>query len=118
MGGAIELGRRGEDAAVEYLRGQGMEVIARNWRCSLGEVDIVAVEGAVLVFCEVKTRRSTRFGTPLAGITPAKAARLRRLVGAWLAGNDAHRGPVRIDALGILWHPGGSLEVTHVRGAA
>src|SRR5690348_6271287 len=56
------LGRYGEALAVRYLREQGMEVVDRNWRCEIGEVDIVARDGDCLVICEVKTRRSSGFG--------------------------------------------------------
>lgn len=112
------LGRRGEDAAVEYLRGRGMQVVTRNWRCRHGEIDIVARDGAELVFCEVKTRRGTGFGTPVSAITAKKAARLRLLAGVYLVEAGGHRGPVRIDAVGILWRGDDLLEVEHLRGVA
>ncbi len=117
MGDAPGLGRRGEDAAAQYLQGRGMTIVARNWRCTTGEIDIVAREGSVLVFCEVKTRRGLRYGPPLEAITPAKAARLRRLAGAWLAESGGHAGQIRIDAVGILWYRDGLLDVRHVLGA-
>src|SRR5690606_2707639 len=76
---ASAIGEYGERLACEYLVGLGYVVIDRNWRCDQGELDIVAREGDCLVFCEVKTRRSTAFGPPVESVTPAKAARLRRL---------------------------------------
>jgi putative endonuclease len=112
------LGTRGEDAAVEHLTGLGMQVVARNWRCRHGEVDVVAREGQTLVFCEVKTRSGLGYGSPLAAITAAKQARLRRLVAVYLAEVGGHRGPVRIDAVGILWQPDCAPEVVHLRGVA
>lgn len=118
MGQRSELGRRGEDAAAEYLRGRGMHVVARNWRCRWGEIDLIARDGPALVFCEVKTRSGTGFGSPLAAITAQKAARLRRLVGLWLVEAADHPGPIRIDAIGIVWRRDGLLEVQHVRGVA
>lgn len=114
--GAQQLGRDGEDAAVAYLGGRGMTVVERNWRCRHGEIDIVARDGDALVFCEVKTRRGLGFGPPLSAITTRKAARLRLLASLWLAQTGGHRGPVRIDALGILWGADGLLEVQHLRG--
>src|SRR5665213_2169327 len=69
----LALGRYGEAFAADYLISAGMTVLDRNWRCRDGEVDIVAVEGDVLVICEVKTRRGVEFGTPLDAVTPAKA---------------------------------------------
>lgn len=113
-----QLGQAGEDAAAQHLVRQGMQVIARNWRCRYGEIDIIARDGSVLVFCEVKTRRGTRFGVPLAAITPRKVARIRRLAALWLVETGGHRGPVRLDALGLLQHPDGHLDIEHVRGVS
>jgi putative endonuclease len=118
MGDRQDLGRRGEDAAAAYLQRRGVEVVQRNWRCRHGEIDIVAREGETLVICEVKTRRGVWFGTPLDAITYRKAGRLRRLVGAYLAEAGGHAGPVRIDAIGILWESDGLLRVEHLRGVA
>jgi putative endonuclease len=118
MGDRQDLGRRGEQAAVAYLQGRGVVVVQRNWRCRHGEIDIVAREGETLVFCEVKTRRGVGFGTPLDAITYRKAGRLRLLVGAYLAEAGVHVGPVRIDAIGILWGSDGLLRLEHLRGVA
>lgn len=113
-----QLGRDGEDAAVGYLMGHGMRVVERNWRCRYGEIDIVAREGAVLVFCEVKTRRGTGYGVPLGAITATKLARMRRLAALWLEESGGHRGPIRIDAVGLLRHPDGHFAIEHVRGVS
>ncbi|GAA4900604.1 putative endonuclease [Stackebrandtia albiflava] len=78
-GDRSSLGRRGEDLACAHLRRDGMRILCRNWRSRRGELDIVARSGRLLVFCEVKTRRSVRFGTPMSAVGPAKAARIRRL---------------------------------------
>ncbi len=117
MGERSDLGRRGEDAAAEHLAACGMGIVARNWRCASGEIDIVAIDGPVLVFCEVKTRTGQAYGPPLAAITAAKAARLRRLVGEWLC-RSHHQGPVRIDGVAILWRGGRPQQIEHVRGIA
>ena len=61
----ILIGRCGEDEAVRHLQAAGYVVLGRNWRCELGEIDIVARDGDVLVICEVKTRSGLGFGTPL-----------------------------------------------------
>jgi putative endonuclease len=95
-----------------------MVVVCRNWRCRYGEIDIVAQDAATLVFCEVKTRRGTGFGIPLDAITRQKVARLRRLASAYLAEQGGHRGPVRIDAVGILWGRDDRLVLEHLRGVA
>ncbi|KIX66225.1 hypothetical protein SF23_20485, partial [Streptomyces sp. MBRL 10] len=71
------LGRYGEDLAARRLTEAGMSVIARNWRCRGGEIDIVARDGDALVVCEVKTRRAGDFEHPMAAVRPAKTERLR-----------------------------------------
>ena len=112
------LGARGEDLAVEVLEAQGFVMVARNWRCAIGELDIIARDPRehALVFCEVKCRSGRGYGTPLESITHAKLRRLRHLVGEWLAAHPGSHERVRLDAIGIVWLPGREPEVTHVRG--
>lgn len=104
------LGRSGEDAAAEWYRAAGYEVVARNWRCRLGEIDLVCRRGRVLVICEVKARSSARFGSPLEAVTAAKQRRLRRLAAAYLdgAGEGGRAAVVRFDVAAVL---GGEVEV-------
>lgn len=116
MAAKDELGRRGEDAAARYLTGLGWSVLERNWRCRWGELDLVARDGADLVFVEVKTRSGTSHGHPVEAIDAAKLRRLRRLAGAWLAAHAAHADGVRIDLLAVLARPGRPVEVEHLRG--
>jgi putative endonuclease len=118
MGDSRELGRQGEDAAVAYLLGRGMVLVQRNWRCRHGEIDIVARDGRTLVLCEVKTRSGLGYGAPLGAITARKCARLRRLATAYLQETGGHPGPVRIDAVGILWGADRPLTLEHVRAVA
>jgi len=114
-----ELGRRGEEFAAEWLVKAGMRVVARNWRCPVGEIDIVAQDGQALVIVEVKTRTSDAFGHPFEAITPAKLKRLHLLASAWLAGHPGTRHPeVRIDVLGILWPEFGEPSIQHLRGVS
>jgi putative endonuclease len=110
------LGRDGEQVAAEYLQRSGLRILARNWRCSEGEIDIVAAERRVLVVCEVKTRSSTRYGTPVEAITRAKRRRLRRLAVRWLAANGVLFDEVRIDVVGLTRDPAGGFTIEHVRG--
>jgi putative endonuclease len=112
----LALGRYGEELAARYLREQGLAVVERNWRCAHGEVDIVARDGSYLVICEVKTRRGTGFGDPVEAVTAAKASRLRRLASAYLHDHGGHRGPVRIDVVGVLCVPGRPPVLRHVVG--
>jgi len=110
------LGRFGEAYAARHLVERGMVLLDRNWRCEAGEIDLVLRDGRVLVVCEVKTRSSTAFGSPLEGVTVAKAARLRRLAARWLAEHHLRPDDVRIDLVGVLTVPGSAPQVDHVTG--
>lgn len=110
------VGRYGEQVAARALTDAGLTVLERNWRCESGEIDIVAREGDVLVVCEVKTRTSTRFGSPLEAVTPAKGRRLRRLAARWVQDHGVHPAEIRIDVVGVLRPPRGPVEVEHLRG--
>jgi putative endonuclease len=112
------LGAYGEALAAEHLVEQGMTVLDRNWRCDLGEIDLVLRDGPVLVVCEVKTRSSTAFGSPLEGVTERKAARIRRLAARWLAAHSVRPAEVRIDLVGVLAVRGAPVQIDHVRGVA
>ena len=109
------LGRRGEQLAGEYLVGTGMVLVERNWRCALGEIDLVLREGSETVFVEVKTRAGLGYGHPLEAITAVKLARLRRLAGAWCEAHPDHSGGIRIDAVGVVAPRGGAVIVEHLR---
>jgi putative endonuclease len=115
MAAKDDLGRRGEQVAADYLAGAGMTLVERNWRCPQGEIDIVARDGAELVFVEVKTRSSTGFGHPLEAITVAKLARLRRLAAAWCAAHPGPHGLIRIDAVAVVAPLFGAVSVEHLK---
>jgi putative endonuclease len=111
------VGRYGEDVAARHLSEAGLTIVARNWRCAEGEIDIVAVERGALVFCEVKTRTGIGFGTPAEAVTRRKAERLRRLALLWLLEHPAGGVDVRFDVVSVLRRPAGAALVEHVRGA-
>jgi putative endonuclease len=113
-----ELGRRGEEAAARYLTAAGYRILDRNWRCSEGELDIVARDGGELVICEVKTRTTETYGTPFEAVGRAKLTRLRRLAHAWLAAHGTGRMPFRIDVLGLVRDGPDRFTVDHVRGCS
>lgn len=118
MAAKDELGRRGERIAERALVARGYEVLDRNWRCPDGEIDLVALDGEALVFIEVKTRSSTRYGHPFEAITPGKLSRLRRLAAAWLAARGPVRGAqrLRIDAIGVLAPRDAPASIEHLEG--
>jgi putative endonuclease len=110
------VGHYGEDVAVRHLADAGLEIVARNWRCREGEIDIVAREHGTLVICEVKTRSSTAYGVPAEAITRRKADRLRRLAYLWLQENPGAR-DVRFDVVSVLRSTAGAATVEHLRAA-
>jgi putative endonuclease len=111
------VGAYGERVAVQYLIGQGMVLLDRNWRCSRGEVDAVLRDGETVVFAEVKTRRGGRFGTPAEALVPAKVRRLRQLAALWLAQSRERPRDVRFDVVSVLARSTGPATVEHLRGA-
>jgi putative endonuclease len=110
------LGKSGEQAAAEYLQARGLRILDRNWRCADGEIDIVAVEGQVLVVCEVKSRTSMRYGSPLEAVGRAKRSRLRRLAVQWLNAHGVRFDQVRIDVVGLIYEGTGGFTIEHIRG--
>jgi len=104
-----ELGRKGEDIAVAFLERRGYRIIRRNYRCPYGEMDIVARDGDVLAFVEVKTRRSRRYGMPEESITPAKQARLIEVAQAYVQ-ESGWQGDWRIDVVAIELSATGKLR--------
>jgi putative endonuclease len=102
----IALGHRGEDMAAEWYSDHGYEILARNWRCHIGEIDILCaqVDGAgcsVLVVCEVKARTSNSLGNPFEAVTHAKQHRLRCLATAYLSEQDTYYDHIRFDVAGV-----------------
>lgn len=96
------LGAHGERRAARRYEDAGWEVVARNWRCRDGELDLVVRRAETLAFVEVKTRTSDRFGHPAEAVTPAKQRRIRRLAARFCA-ETGHRAPVlRFDVVTVL----------------
>lgn len=113
-----EFGRRGEQAAVEFLQAQGWSILERNWRCREGEADIIAHEPEhdTLVVVEVKARAGLDYGSPLESITYAKARRLRHLAAIYAREHRVRASLLRVDAIGVLWRRGRGPELVHARG--
>ena len=110
-----ELGRFGEDVAAQHLEQAGLVLVERNWRCREGEIDIVALDGTVLVFCEVKTRSGLGFGSPAEAVTPAKQRRLPVLAARWLADHPRPWAELRFDVVSVL-RTRDDLVVDHLAG--
>lgn len=103
------LGRSGEALVASWYEAAGYEVVVRNWRCSLGELDLVCRRGRSVVFCEVKTRTSSAFGAPVEAVTRDKQRRLRQLAARWLDEAAGFRPvEIRFDVASVL---DGTVEV-------
>jgi len=118
MAAKDELGRLGEDLAAAWLQDNGLPVLARNWRCPEGELDIVATDRenreSIVVFCEVKTRSGEGYGSPFDAVTQGKRRKLRRLGMLWLAQPHVRGYPrMRFDVIGVLWRPGEQPTIEH-----
>lgn len=108
------LGTAGEDVAAAWYTERGYEIVARNWRCRDGELDLIVRAGRTYVFCEVKTRRSDAFGLPVEAVTRTKQMRIRRLAARWL--EDGAPGPakdIRFDVASVT----GPKSIEVVEGA-
>jgi putative endonuclease len=114
--GAQRPGRSGEDLAAAYLREKGIAILERNYRCRAGEIDIVARDGGVVVFVEVKERRSESHGTAVEAVTWRKRQRIVRAARVYAAVHQLADAPVRFDVLAIDWGPSGP-RVRHDAGA-
>ncbi|NLA28908.1 MAG: YraN family protein [Propionibacterium sp.] len=121
--GSKGLGTWGEKYAADYLVGLGWMVVERNWRCSVGEADLVCLEPGpgelpTGVVVEVKCRSGSGFGDPLEAITYAKQRKLRQIAAVWRQVSGLGLSGLRVDAVGILKLPGVAPLVRHVRGVA
>ena len=104
----IERGRSGEQAALERYRTFGYRLVARNWRCALGELDLVLERDGVLVVCEVKARTSATFGAGWEAVTPAKRRTIPRVTEAFLAAVRPSIRAVRFDVASVRLLPRGA----------
>jgi putative endonuclease len=115
------LGRHGEDLAADHLVRRGFRIVERNYRTRWGELDIVAYDGRILAFCEVKSRRVTGPGAaPFDALRTGKRAQVRKMAGRWLI--DRRDRPyaevLRFDAIGITFDAAGRVtSIDHLEGA-
>ncbi len=116
MDGRGALGREGEALAEAFLRERRYTIVARNYRCRAGEIDLVALDGSMLVFVEVRSRRGTLVGTPLESVDGRKRAQLARVAQHFLAAHRWHDRDARFDVIGVRFdHDPPALE--HLQSA-
>lgn len=95
-------GIAGEDVAAAWYAANGYEVVARNWRCRTGELDLIVRRGPEVVFCEVKSRRTAAFGTPAEAVNHQKRQRIRHLAARWIQESKVRPAQIRFDVAAIL----------------
>ena len=100
------LGAKGEHAAEQFLRGARYAILARNYTCKLGEVDLVALDGHTVVFIEVKSRSGDAFGTPFDAVTKHKRRQITRVAQHYLLRHRLTDRDVRFDVVGVRWQDG------------
>ncbi|MEK7766947.1 MAG: YraN family protein [bacterium] len=110
-------GAAGESLAAAWLAARGYRIETRNFRCRTGEIDVVASRNGLLVFVEVKTRRSGAFGAPAEAVGAAKRARLLRAASLYLARFGSRPPACRFDVMEVRAAPGASPEVRHLPDA-
>jgi putative endonuclease len=110
------LGKQGEDLAVRHLKALGYKILDRNYRCSLGEIDIVAKDKTALIFIEVKTRKSDKIAMPLESIGAKKQAKLKTLAEYYLQEKDYYECETRFDVISIIGD-GLNVKIEHITDA-
>ncbi|MGB3212771.1 MAG: YraN family protein [Desulforhopalus sp.] len=111
------LGKKGEEKATKYLRAKGYSILHKNYRCKIGEIDIIAQDGPVLVFIEVKTRSGLLFGTPAAAVTLKKQRQISRTAQYYLAELSIFDSPARFDVVSVLSGDSGNDRIDHIKDA-
>ncbi len=111
------LGKKGEEIAVKYLQKKGYRIVERGYRRFRGELDIIALDRAILVFVEVKTRAGTEFGLPEEAVIPAKQNQIRRIAQGYVTDRGLDDSNCRFDVLAVLFDDEGKPLITHFEDA-
>ena len=111
-----DLGEKAESLAVEFLEKLGYRIVCRNYRCLLGEVDLIALHKRVIVFVEVRSRSGEKFGSPLESVGHKKQRQVARVALNFLSEKRLHGRDARFDVVGITWDRG-SPHIDHVQHA-
>ena len=117
MSSPRDLGILGEKLALNYLSQLGYHLLERNYRCRLGEIDLIMQDGSVIVFIEVKARRATLYGMPQEAVGPVKQAKIRRLAEYYLMVKEENECSLRFDVVAIRFEKTGNQEIEHFKNA-
>ena len=110
------FGKQGEQLAEQFLKKKGYKIVERNYRCTNGEVDLIALDRRVIVFVEVKTRADHGFGSPLEAVAFYKQRKMIKAAQFFLHQKRLHQRDARFDVVGISW-PGQEPVVEHIQNA-
>ncbi|NPV25902.1 MAG: YraN family protein [Firmicutes bacterium] len=112
------VGQMGEEAALSYLLKNGYRLLARNFRCRLGEIDLITADGEHIVFVEVRARTSNLFGSPLESVTDRKQVRVRRVAEYFILRRGLAYHQVRFDVVSVQLNADGQVKhIQHIKGA-
>jgi putative endonuclease len=112
----IVLGKEGERVAERYLKRKGYKLVARNYRCPAGELDLIVLDGRVIVFVEVKTRTGAGFGSPLEAVEFRKQHKIIQTAQFFLASKNLSQREARFDVVGVSWS-GAEPLIEHIENA-
>jgi putative endonuclease len=111
------LGKSGEQSVAKYLQKKGYKILIQNYRCKLGEIDIIARDGSVLVFIEVKTRSGLNYGSPAAAVNARKQKQISRAAQCYLAEHNLFDSPARFDVVSVLCDNSNHHSIDHINNA-
>ena len=111
------LGKNGEEAVAQYLKKNGYQILTKNYRCKLGEIDLIARDGSDLVFIEVKTRSGLGYGSPAAAVTIRKQRQISRVAQCYLTEHKLFDSPARFDVISVLCDATKDHQIDHINNA-
>jgi putative endonuclease len=112
-----EIGKAGEDEAAKYLESKGYNIITRNFYCRIGEIDIIARDGDYLVFIEVKTRKSLKYGYPVESISKKKVRGIIKTAQTYIHFKNIKEADIRFDVIEVILDNNGEKNVNHIQDA-
>ncbi|MGB2764399.1 MAG: YraN family protein [Candidatus Aminicenantaceae bacterium] len=111
------LGRSGEEIALRFLKNKKYKIITKNYRLFRGEIDIIAQKRNILVFVEVKTRRSKNFGFPEESVTPSKQQQIKKIAQGFLVKNNLQDIECRFDVISLSFNDNEKFSIHHIKNA-
>ncbi len=111
------LGKKGEETVAKYLKENGYKILSKNYRCKLGEIDIIAKDGLDLVFIEVKTRSGLSYGSPAEAVNKKKQRQISRAAQCYLGEQQLFNSPARFDVISLLGDNSGNSQIDHINNA-